>query len=335
MIKFTHQINIVNRPFFIFQLGNHAFVSVINNFIPNSKVEYYAKIQGLEVEPKLPPNLVTPLHRLLISTNVHPIFVSLYLQRNSGLFDAASKISKVLEMMCERESKSPDPNEVLALKFHFLSYFVKSCSNLAATFQQNPKIKLEGPALLTNVMKYWLKGREEDGFPKALEELVRQGLREYPYHHQSLFQQLVRTLAPVRIGDEPTGIDLVTSTLCGRQMADAEDACSTCGEASMDSRPLRKCSVCKSVQYCGEVCQRLHWPGHKKQCPSLAKKTQKINADEKKCKFDVGTGDNPDVFQAQMTSSCNVTDTGLPAEVDPTPDGLSEENKPVSLSSGS
>jgi hypothetical protein len=34
--------------------------------------------------------------------------------------------------------------------------------------------------------------------------------------------------------------------------------------------PLKECSRCRRVKYCGAECQRLHWPSHKKECRARA-----------------------------------------------------------------
>ena len=47
--------------------------------------------------------------------------------------------------------------------------------------------------------------------------------------------------------------------------------CSTCGE----EKATKKCSKCKSVQYCDKECQKLHWFMHKKVCAKWAELIQK------------------------------------------------------------
>ena len=79
-------------------LGNHACVSVINNYVPKEDVYYYTKKQPFEESPKLPPQLAKPLHKLVMSVSAvsnssgiificfcldeqSPCFNSLFLQR--------------------------------------------------------------------------------------------------------------------------------------------------------------------------------------------------------------------------------------------------------------
>jgi hypothetical protein len=43
-----------------------------------------------------------------------------------------------------------------------------------------------------------------------------------------------------------------------------------CGQCGMTERSkLRECSGCKSVRYCGKVCQKAAWPEHKATCKRL------------------------------------------------------------------
>jgi len=47
-----------------------------------------------------------------------------------------------------------------------------------------------------------------------------------------------------------------------------QSLCVVCGTAGT---PSRKCSVCRSVYYCGEECQQAHWREHKSVCKARAK----------------------------------------------------------------
>ena len=49
-----------------------------------------------------------------------------------------------------------------------------------------------------------------------------------------------------------------------RGFKDAEN-CTTCGEEKAE----KKCSKCKTVQYCDQACQKYHWFVHKKHCVPL------------------------------------------------------------------
>lgn len=55
--------------------GQHDCVTVINNFFSRARLEYYTIPQGSEREPKLPPKLAGPLHKIIMTTNLNPVKV--------------------------------------------------------------------------------------------------------------------------------------------------------------------------------------------------------------------------------------------------------------------
>uniref|UniRef100_A0A131Y2N7 Putative mynd zn-finger and ankyrin repeat protein n=2 Tax=Ixodes ricinus TaxID=34613 RepID=A0A131Y2N7_IXORI len=245
-------------------VSNYDVVAIVNNFLPREELDYYARPQGLEKEPKLPANLVSPLYHLILRTNIHPVRVALYLQDRRDLLDNSAKIERVLTLLCEKQMKAvAEPNEMLALKFHHLAFLVRNCAKFAR--DQDPK-KAGSKALLEPLIKTWLKGRDEDDFPVLLEKLLRQSVREFPYHDCSVLQQLVHTLSGVEIGNEPSAISILAEAIRGQKGCDQAASCTACGEPKAEKR----CSACKSVQYCDPGCQKLHWFTHKKHCARLA-----------------------------------------------------------------
>ncbi|KAH7955806.1 hypothetical protein HPB52_003899 [Rhipicephalus sanguineus] len=261
-------------------VSNHDVVAIINNFLPREELEYYARPQGLEKEPKLPASLVAPLYQLIVRTNIHPVRVALYLQQKRELLDESSKVERVLNLLCEKQMKatSAEPNEMLALKFHHLAFLIRTCSKFvrdrAATAggsnaegdKSNKKASSSG--LLEPLIKTWLRGRDEDDFPVVLEKLLRQSVREFPYHECSILQQLV--------GNEPSAISILAEAVRGQKGFDQGASCTACGEPQADKR----CSACKSVQYCGAPCQKLHWFTHKRHCARLAEEYKKALAEK-------------------------------------------------------
>lgn len=248
-------------------VGNHEVVAVINYFIPKEDLEYYTKKQGLEKEAKLSANVCTPLYKLLLRTNIHPIYLSMYLQKNVELLEVAKQVYTVLDLLCQKEIKKPDANELLALKLHYISFLVKTCDKYIQSQNLNLHNKSHSQGCLEKLMKSWLKGRDSDGFPVVLEQLLRQSIREFPFLESSILQNLVRTLAPVSIGDEPSALSILIQTVSGQKGCTEVNTCTTCGEPKAEKR----CSICKSVQYCDQDCQKLHWSTHKKHCQRLAK----------------------------------------------------------------
>lgn len=50
-------------------------MTVINNYFSRARLDYYTRPQGLEKEPKLPPKLAGPLHKIIMGTNLNPVKV--------------------------------------------------------------------------------------------------------------------------------------------------------------------------------------------------------------------------------------------------------------------
>jgi hypothetical protein len=52
--------------------------------------------------------------------------------------------------------------------------------------------------------------------------------------------------------------------------------CSSCNKPQPSGHTFRKCTGCRTVQYCNKECQRAHWSpgGHKQECKRLRKKKE-------------------------------------------------------------
>ncbi|KAG5181883.1 hypothetical protein JKP88DRAFT_144445, partial [Tribonema minus] len=47
--------------------------------------------------------------------------------------------------------------------------------------------------------------------------------------------------------------------------------CAACGTSATSARPLKKCSRCHAVEYCGSECQLSHWrQAHRHACQLMA-----------------------------------------------------------------
>ena len=97
------------------------------------------------------------------------------------------------------------------------------------------------------------------------DNLLRECVREFPYKESAIFYQMVSSLSR---SNSPSALSLIKSIINGQTgFSDSEKLiCNTCGEEN----PTKKCSRCKSVQYCDKECQKLHWLIHKKNCGSKA-----------------------------------------------------------------
>jgi ankyrin repeat and MYND domain-containing protein 2 len=254
-------------------VGQHEAVTLINNFVPQREVEYFTKINGLEKEPKLKPKLLQPLCQFLRQTNIHPIRIILSLEKYPDLLDNCKQVVNVLELMMNKEMKKADPNEMLALKYShlsfLLSYFQKHLIHLEEKYEDKQDKLNIVKKCIDLVSKNLLAGRDSDDFPINLENFLRESIKQFPFHESAIFVQLIKTLSGVKIGDEPSALTLLSKTVSG-QKGFPEDVhvCATCGEP----KPSKKCSKCKTTQYCDQQCQKLHWFSHKKICERLKTK---------------------------------------------------------------
>lgn len=139
--------------------GQHDCVTVINNFFPRARLDYYTRPQGMEREPKLPPDLAGPLHEIIMTTNLNPVKVNelsagadgtscpraakrceslhptpirqivMLVRENPALVDvgALEKCYRVMDLLCEQCVKQTDANEVLAMKMHYISCVLQKC----------------------------------------------------------------------------------------------------------------------------------------------------------------------------------------------------------------
>ncbi|KTF79103.1 hypothetical protein cypCar_00023008, partial [Cyprinus carpio] len=179
--------------------------------------------------------------------------------------EALEKCRKVLELICEKCIKQQDMNEVLAMKMHYLSCVLQKCGS----FLKERQDKLDG------LIKSLLKGRDGDGFLVFQEKFIRECIRKFPYCDATLLQQLVRSIAPVEIGSDPTALSVLTQAITGQVGFMDADFCTTCGEKGAEKR----CSICKMVIYCDQACQKLQWFSHKKVCKMLQEQREKHEAE--------------------------------------------------------
>ncbi|XP_060798831.1 ankyrin repeat and MYND domain-containing protein 2-like [Neoarius graeffei] len=271
-------------------VGQHDCVTVINNFFSRTRLEYYTRPQGLEKEPRLPPKLAGPLHKIIMTTNLNPVKMVMMVKENPLLVDivALEKCYRVMDLLCEQCLKQQDINEVLAMKMHYISCVLQKC----LAFLQERDDKLD------TLLKSLLKGREGDGFPQYQEKFIRDCIRKFPYCEATLLHQLVQNIAPVEIGNSPTAFSVLTQALTGQMALMDAEFCATCGENGAD----KKCSFCKMVAYCGQTCQRLHWFTHKKVCKALQRQREFQSKDSSIVREISGNDDGYDAIEGHCSS---------------------------------
>ncbi|XP_052094665.1 ankyrin repeat and MYND domain-containing protein 2-like [Mytilus californianus] len=249
-------------------VGQHECVSVINNYFSKDDLTPYIKIQGVDTEPRLPQELASPLAKMINFPNLHPVKLAFYLQENSGLLEnSTKKVVRTLESLCEKCMKARETNHVMAMKTHYFSFVVAEAGKV---------YKEKGS--LDEWIKQLIKGRQSDGFSVTQENLIRESIKQFLYSDCPLFHQCVRSLAPVKIGDDPTALNVLSQVINGQRFFNDDKTCTTCGEIKAE----KKCSACKMVNYCNQTCQKLHWSTHKKFCKSLAEQYIRIEEMKKK-----------------------------------------------------
>lgn len=263
----THHTNSVKRTAagMAAFVGNHDCVAIINNFVPKEDILYFTRKQPFEEEPKLSPELAKPLHDLVMMMNTHPVRVALKFRENPVLLTKVTQIRKVLELMSDREFKNRyDVNEVMSLKFHVLQFIVEDIE------KQQEKDKLQDPPAKTPFIDRWIKwqlvGREEDGYPVYQENFLRQGVKVFPFPESQLFKMLVTNFSHcTNYGEGQTASEYINGAFNGQRGFKDFENCDTCGQEGAK----KKCSTCKSADYCDQACQKYHWFVHKKHCAKL------------------------------------------------------------------
>lgn len=238
-------------------VGNHNCVATINNFIPKSDVDYYTVKQGVQENPYLPAFLTDSFHKFVTQININPVRVALNLQKYAGISEHLEELKKVLQLMSDREIKRT--NEIMSFKFHYLSYIVSEIIKCKDKEIKTEEKKFDFVDILARKLL-----KTKDGNFDIMDAFLRECIREFSHRECTIFRQMVTTLAGK---DPPSALSIINSAINGqRGFIDTITVCHACGE----EKPAKKCSKCKSVQYCDRECQRLDWFMHKKNCARLS-----------------------------------------------------------------
>ena len=86
------------------------------------------------------------------------------------------------------------------------------------------------------------------------------------------------------MGEGQKCADAINTAFNGQKGFKDYESCDTCSEEK-----AKKCANCKSVDYCNQVCQKHHWPVHKKYCAKEKKMLEKRIAAN--AKWEAGRGE--------------------------------------------
>ena len=247
-------------------VGQTDIVVMINNFLPKSKVVYYVQPKS-DSEPKLAKHLVNPLHKFVLTVNVHPIYLMLNLENYVELIDNFEQVKNVLESISDKEMTDKEiPAENIAFKLAYLVYLLDYFGKqLHLVKDKHPELELKEQIRKTAdlVIKLLLKERTNTGFPIALEKFIRTAISTFKYKDSSVFVLILHKIHNVEIGQEPSALQLLIDSINDQKgFFNSCTNCQTCNELN----PRSNCAQCKTVSYCNQICQRYDWPGHKLIC---------------------------------------------------------------------
>lgn len=260
----SHRVNSVGRtaPQMAAFVGNHQCVAIINNYIPKSEIDYYTVPHGVEKDPKLPPELASALHKLVMHVNLHPVRVVLNLL--PALYEDMPSVKWTLELMSQKEmTRGAESNEVTSFKLHYLSCIIGGVI----------KRKMQGVQTVIDKCEAFIRMllKPETG-EKYMDSIIVDCVREFPYTKSTLFQQMVSSLASGK--DAPSPLSVIITAINGqRGFTDNVKSCATCAEETA----TKTCANCKQIHYCDKECQRLHWFVHKKTCSKICEDNTAIS----------------------------------------------------------
>lgn len=199
-------------------VGNHAAVACINNYIPKADIEYFTKIQGQQTEPTLPVILLDALHKFVIQSNVHPVRIALNVQKFGTLADHLENVKKVLELMVEREiQKQGDINEVMAFKYHYLSYIVGEIIKCRDYFQSRKESQDGADSTKSDFIELFAKRvlkENKHGQLEYIESTVRECVREFSFRESTVFKQV---LVQLTNKDALPALDVIRGAINGQR----------------------------------------------------------------------------------------------------------------------
>ncbi|VVC34913.1 Hypothetical protein CINCED_3A025173 [Cinara cedri] len=158
-------------------VGNHNCVGVISNYVPVEEVSCFAVPESVHSDPVISVELVQPIHKFIMMTNIHPVKVALDIPPVFLVEDNPTKVYKVLHSLSEREiQKQLEANEVMAFKFHYLS-----CILIEIAKYYNEKQSDSKEFFIKKVLK------SEKNY---LEQFLKDCIRMFPYRDCTIFRQV-------------------------------------------------------------------------------------------------------------------------------------------------
>ncbi|XP_060847549.1 ankyrin repeat and MYND domain-containing protein 2-like [Rhopalosiphum padi] len=249
--------------------GNFQCAKLINNYLPRGEVMCFAALDSAESEPKLAPAMAELVYKYVMMTNIHPVKV-IYEMPNVFLTkDHALKIFDVLHLLSRREfEKHHDTKEMLSFKFHYLATML---------------IEIAKPNDVGNKKPSDLKDAFTQKISKShnfLDQFLHDCIVRFSFKDSTLFRRMVSYMTQGM--DSMRSLDIILLVIGNKRAQTGESANKlpiVCG-ACEDINVSKKCSKCKTVQYCSRECVRIHAAMHKKECKQIREEIKALKASD-------------------------------------------------------
>lgn len=254
-------------------VGQSKIVAIINSWVPyETTIEPYTRCRELEDKPRIESqDLGRLLHNYIVYPSLHPVKLLLFIKDNLDLIKYSSQFIYVLENLSSKVLKPPLNEEYLSLKYYYLAYLIEHCiKSIKLKESLGPKDSIDCVDAKTydkcieTIVRRLIKRDKHDDIKSCTQQLdtfILECVLKFPYTQLAIFKTMAFALTKREPGDL-TALAILTQALNGpRMFSQPDEACAVCGEVNN-----KKCSKCKSIHYCGPLCQRADWFQHKRVC---------------------------------------------------------------------
>lgn len=252
-------------------VGLNRITGTINSWVSyEDTIEPFTKCRELEDKPRLHSKaLGRTLHKYVVINNNFPIRLFLHLKENLDLIRYGDECIYVLENLSSKASKLGREKE--SFKYYYLQYCIdyllkmyrKRDYHISSTEEDQPDSGEFEPELCAKyiemVVHQFLVLNQYPHKNPDLERWMIKCFMKFPYTHLPFYTNMIMILKEIQF--ETCFVSLVLQLFEGVR-AQVPESCAVC----RDTGKNKKCSKCKSVYYCGTVCQNLEWFKHKKIC---------------------------------------------------------------------
>uniref|UniRef100_A0A1I7SF77 ANK_REP_REGION domain-containing protein n=1 Tax=Bursaphelenchus xylophilus TaxID=6326 RepID=A0A1I7SF77_BURXY len=221
-------------------VNNHECVSIINSYISREEVDVILHPQGKQSSEIYPESLVDLLHLLTRRHLIHPILIAIELYKRPECIDYRKKMIYVVDMLFERQMRTKEPNEILAMKLWFVLTGLRKIEEFVKVKQQEKDLR--------NLMRGYIRALSAW---KEVDNVIRRSFLErflfstslgFPYQHSLIFKALGRALKEVKPGRFPNVFTVICSVLFGQRFVVTSGFCSLCGKPKSEFE-CSKCTV--------------------------------------------------------------------------------------------